>query len=220
MKYIAYYRVSTAKQGKSGLGIEAQQQLVRNFVAANGGEVVAEYTEVESGKKDDRPKLIEAMQHADLVHGKLLVGRLDRLSRDLHFITSLQKSQVDFVIADMPNCDSFTIHIYGALGQKEREQISARTKAALAEAKARGVKLGTNNLDVAHAAEYSKQGVAAIKAGADRYAAKVLPRIQALQAQGLSLRGVAEALNQQGVTTPRGKKWTATAVRNALARVA
>jgi len=218
MKYIAYYRVSSKAQGKSGLGLDAQEVLVHQFVAANGGEIVAEYREVESGKLDDRPQLIAAMQHANLIGGKLLVGKLDRLSRDLHFITSLQKSRVDFVVADMPNCDSFTIHIYGALGQRERELISSRTKAALAAAKARGVKLGTNNLDPTKAAEYSQQGVAAIKTHADEYAAKVKPTIAGLQAQGVSLRGIADQLNQMGVTTPRGKQWTAAAVRNAMLR--
>ncbi len=218
MKYIAYYRVSSKQQGKSGLGLEAQEALVNQFIAANGGEIVKDYREVESGKNDDRPQLIAAMQHANLIGGKLLVGKLDRLSRDLHFITSLQKSKVDFVVADMPNCDSFTIHIYGALGQRERELISSRTKAALAAAKARGVKLGTNNLDRSKAAEYSKMGVATIRADADEYAAKVKPTIAGLQGQGLSLRGVAAELNRIGVTTPRGKQWTAAAVRNAMLR--
>lgn len=218
MKYIAYYRVSSKKQGKSGLGLEAQQKLVQDFARANGGEIVQEYTEVESGKVDDRPQLLAAIQHANLIGGKLLVGKLDRISRDLHFITSLQKSHVDFVVADMPNCDSFTIHIYGALGQRERELISSRTKAALAAAKARGVKLGTNNLDPAKAAEYSKAGVEVIKATADNFATKVKPTIAGLQGQGLSLRGVATELNRLGVQTPRGKQWTATAVKNAMAR--
>lgn len=218
MKYIAYYRVSSKKQGKSGLGLEAQQTLVRSYVSVAGGEIVAEYTEVESGKVDDRPQLLAAIRHADLIGGKLLVGKLDRISRDLNFITSLQKNKVDFVIADMPNCDSFTIHIYGALGQRERELISSRTKEALAAAKARGVKLGTNNLDPAKAAEYSQLGVAAIKASADDFANKVKPVITGLQAQGLSLRAVAIELNKLGIKTARGKEWTAMAVKNAMDR--
>lgn len=218
MKFIAYYRVSSKKQGRSGLGLEAQQKLVQDFAKANGGEIVQEYTEIESGKVDDRPQLLDAIKHATLIGGKLLVGKLDRISRDLHFITSLQKSHVDFVVADMPNCDSFTIHIYGALGQRERELISSRTKAALAAAKARGVMLGTNNLDPSKAAEYSKLGVEAVRVMADEYAAKVKPTIAGLQGQGLSLRGVATELNRLGVKTPRGKDWTATAVKNAMAR--
>ena len=218
MKYIAYYRVSTQKQGKSGLGLEAQKRLVENYVAANGGEIVEEYKEVESGKSDDRPQLAAAMRHAAMVGGKLLVGKLDRLSRDLHFITSLQKSRAEFVIADMPNCDSFTIHLYGAVAQREREMISQRTKAALAAAKARGVKLGTDNLDRSKAVEYAAQSAAVRSTAADERAAMVAPTIKALQTQGLSLRGVATELNRMGVTTPRGKQWTPTAVKNALAR--
>lgn len=218
MKYVAYYRVSTQKQGKSGLGLEAQKKMVSDFVAANSGEVVAEFTEVESAKRDDRPELIAAIKHADLVGGRLLVGKLDRLSRDLHFILSLQKSRVDFCICDMPGCDSFTIHIYGALAQRERELIAERTKAGLAAAKARGVKLGTDNLKPELAKEASEKGVRRIKADADRFAAKVSPTIRALQGQGYSLRRIAEELDRLGVATARGGRWTATAVKNVLAR--
>lgn len=219
MKYVAYYRVSTQKQGKSGLGLEAQKKMVMDFVATSGGEIIAEYTEVESGKHDDRPELMKAMKHASLVGGRLLVGKLDRLSRDLHFITSLQKSRVDFVVADLPGCDSFTIHIYGSLAQREREIIAARTKAALAAAKARGVKLGTNNLKPELVKEASAMGVRVRKQKADDFSAKVKPVIAALQAQGLSLRAVATELEKLGVKTARGgESWTPTTVKNALDR--
>lgn len=216
MKYVGYYRVSTQKQGKSGLGLDAQKKMVADFVAVNGGEIVAEYTEIESGKRDDRPELIQAMKHADLIGGKLLVGKLDRLSRDLHFITSLQKSRVDFVVSDMPNCDSFTINIYGALAQRERELISARTKAGLAVAKAKGVKLGTNNLNMDLVKEASAKGVRArIQISFDN-ARKVITTVESMRGQGKSLRAVAEELNKMGVPTPRGCQWTATAVKNAI----
>lgn len=219
MKYVAYYRVSTKKQGKSGLGLEAQRKMVSDFVSMNGGAIVAEYTEVESGKRDDRPQLAEAIKHASLVGGRLLVGKLDRLSRDLHFITSLQKSRVDFVVSDLPGCDSFTINIYGSLAQREREMIAARTKASLAAAKARGVKLGTNNLKMEMVKEASAMGVKVRQQNADDFAAKVKPVIEALQAQKMSLRAVAAELEKLGVKTARGgEKWTATAVRNALGR--
>lgn len=218
MKYVAYYRVSTQKQEKSGLGLDAQKKMVNDFVIANGGEIVKEFTEVESGKRDDRPKLAEAMKHASLVGGRILVGKLDRLSRDLNFITNLQKNRVDFVVSDMPHCDSFTIHIYGALAQREREMISARTKAGLAAAKAKGKKLGTNNLNMDMVQEASAMGVQVRQQKADIFANKVKPVIEALVKDGLSLRAVAAELDKLGIQTARGGKWTATAVKNALGR--
>jgi DNA invertase Pin-like site-specific DNA recombinase len=218
MKYVAYYRVSTVKQGKSGLGLEAQRKMVTDFVAINGGEIVREYTEIESGKCADRPELSKAIKHASLVAGRLLVGKLDRLSRDLHFILSLQKSNIDFQVCDLPGCDSFTIHIYGALAQREREMIASRTKAGLAAAKARGVKLGTNNLkpELIHAA--SARGVQIRRQNADTFAERVSPVITAMLAQGRSLRAVAGELDRLGVQTARGGLWTATAVKNAIGR--
>lgn len=218
MKWIGYVRVSTVKQGRSGLGEEAQLKMIHDYIAANGGELVQVYREVESGKRDDRPELLEAMKHADRVKGRLLVGKLDRLSRDLHMITSLQKSKVNFAVCDMPGCDSFTINIYGALAQREAEMISSRTKAALAAAKARGVKLGTNNLKPELQQEASAKGVVSIQKNADDFAAKVLPIIKDMVAAGKGLREIARGLNTLGVVTARGKEWTATAVTNVLAR--
>jgi DNA invertase Pin-like site-specific DNA recombinase len=218
MKYVAYYRVSTQKQGKSGLGLEAQQKMVNDFVTANGGEIVREFTEVESGKNSDRPELIQAMKHASLIGGRLLVGKLDRLSRDLNFITSLQKNRVDFVVSDLPGCDSFTINIYGALAQREREMISSRTKAGLAAAKARGIKLGTNNLNMELVKEAGAKGVESIKQNADDFAIKVTPIIQAMKDQGKSYRAIAAELDKLEVKTARGGKWTARAVINVIER--
>lgn len=218
MRYVAYYRVSTQKQGKSGLGLEAQKKMVADYLASNGGRLVAEYTEIESGKLDDRPELIAAMKHADMVKARLLVGKLDRLSRDLHFITSLQKSKVDFAVCDLPGCDSFTINIYGALAQREREMISARTKAGLQAAKAKGKKLGTNNLKPEMVQEASAKGVAAIKEEADKFTKKVFPLIQGMQIQGTSLREIARKLDELNVRTARGGRWTAATVRNVIIR--
>ncbi len=218
MKYIAYYRVSTAKQGKSGLGLEAQKKMVADFVAVNGGELVKEHVEIESGAKSERPELLAAIRHADLVGGKLLVGKLDRLSRDLHFILSLQKSKVDFVVCDLPGCDNFTINIYGALAQREREMIAVRTKAGLQARKARGEKMGTNNLKPEMVAEASAKGVAVLKKTADDFAGRVRPVIEGLQARGMSLRGIAAELEKLGVKSARGGAWTPTAVKNILAR--
>lgn len=218
MKYIAYFRVSTKQQGQSGLGLKAQEKMVRDFVAANGGEIVREFTEIESGKHDNRPELMKAMKHASLVGGRLLVGKLDRLSRDLHFITSLQKSRVDFVVSDMPNCDSFTINIYGALAQRERELISARTKQGLAIAKAKGTKLGTNNLDMSIVKEASAKAAESRIQIADDFAAKVKPMIEDARGQGKSFQAIAAQLDKMGAPTARGGKWTARAVINAFER--
>lgn len=217
MKYVAYYRVSTQKQGRSGLGLEAQQEMVKNFIRQNGGQIVAEYQEVESGKNDERPQLIRAMRHAHVVGGKLLVGKLDRLSRDLHFITSLQKSHVDFIVADMPNCDSFTINIYGALAQREREMISERTKAGLAAAKARGVKLGKPENLTQAASDKGRIASRQLRTEkAARFAEMVHPRIEELRNEGLSLRSIATKLDNEHFKTARGGKWTAPSVRNIL----
>jgi len=218
-KWIGYSRVSSKKQGKSGLGLEAQQKMIADFVAANGGELVESFIEVESGKADDRPELAKAIRQAQLVGGRVLVGKLDRLSRDLNFITQLQKTKIDFTVCDMPNCDSFTIHIYGALAQREREMISARTKAGLAAAKARGVKLGTDNLQYADMDAARAKGVESVKVIADNFASKVKPMISALRAQGATLRAIADQLETAGVKTARGGKWTATAVKNVLQRL-
>jgi len=216
-KWIGYIRVSTKKQGKSGLGLEAQQKMIADFVATNGGELVESYSEAESGKDDTRPELAKAIKHADLVGGRVLVGKLCRLSRDLHFITHLQKTKVDFAVCDLPGCDSFTVHLYGALAQKERERTSANTKAGLAAAKARGRKLGTNNLaSVADMDAARAKGAAASKQIAADYAAKVGPTISALYAQKMTLRAIAEQLEVSGVKTARGGDWTATAVKNVL----
>ncbi|QXE92800.1 recombinase family protein [Geomonas subterranea] len=218
MKWVGYCRVSSKKQGKSGLGLAAQQKMITDYVTATGGELVETFVEVESGKIDERPELQRAIRTAELVGGRVLVGKLDRLSRDLHFITHLQKTKVDFVVCDLPNCDSFTIHIYGALAQRERELISARTKAGLAAAKARGVKLGSDNLKYADMDAARAKGVESVKAMADDFASKVKPMVTALRAQGATLREIAIHLDRAGVKTARGGRWTATAVKNVLAR--
>lgn len=218
MKFVAYYRVSTDKQGKSGLGLEAQKRMVANFVASSGGELKEEFEETESGKNDDRPELQAAIRYADLIGAKLVVGKLDRLSRDLLFLLQLQKSKVDFVVADLPGCDSFTVSIYGALAQRERELISSRTKEALAAAKARGVKLGKDNLTDEAKEKGRTMGRDAQKAKADKFAAKVLPMILKLQEEGKSLRGIADKMNKDGIQTARGGNWTAVSIGNVLKR--
>lgn len=234
MKNIGYARVSTDKQGKSGLSLDSQHEAITSYVDSQGGELIKIYVEIESGKKDDRPVLREAIQHAQLTGARLVIHKLDRLSRDLGFITTLQKNSVDFAVVDLPGADRFTIHIFGALAEKERAMISERTKKAL-DMKARWYdvnkeqliaerkrfKLG-NAKGEGFSEEIQQAGTIAAtearKSKADTFAARVRPMIERLQGCGLSLRGVAGELNRQGIPTARGKEWTATAVKNALAR--
>lgn len=219
---VAYYRVSTAGQGRSGLGIEAQRTAVKTFAAANGYTVAGEFVEHESGKGHDaldrRPQLAGALTAAKKL-GKnvpIVVAKLCRLSRDVHFIAGLMAQRVPFVVAELgPNVDPFTLHIFAALAQREREKISDNTKKALAAAKDRGVKLGNPNLAAAREVANAPR-----IAAADQAAASVLPVIQAIQAEGAkTLRQIAAALEQRGVRTPRGgTSWTATAVKRVLER--
>jgi DNA invertase Pin-like site-specific DNA recombinase len=223
MKYIGYCRVSTDKQGKSGLGLESQQEAITSYVSGLGGKLVKLFVEVESGKRDDRPILREAIQHAQLIGAKLVIHKLDRLSRDLGFITTLQKNSVDFAVVDLPGADRFTIHIFGALAEKERSMISERTKRALAARAARGLKNGNaKGKGFSLHPEIQQAGVIAAAqartAKADMLAVRVRPIIEKMQAEKLGLRGIARELNEMGIGTPRGKEWTATAVKNALER--
>lgn len=221
IKFIGLIRVSTGKQSKSGLGLEGQEAAIRSYVSSVGGELVKVYVEVESGKDGLRPVMTEAIQHSQLIGARLVIQKLDRLSRDLGFITTLQKNSVDFVVVDLPQADRFTIQLFGALAEKERYMISERTKRALAAAKARGVKLG-NEKGYEFAPEVFLAGAVAAAqariAKANTLSARVRPMIEKLRAQGLSLRGVAAELDDMGIKTPRGKEWTAAAVKNALAR--
>jgi DNA invertase Pin-like site-specific DNA recombinase len=221
MKLIGYCRVSTDKQGRSGLGLESQEEAIRSYAASIGGDLIQIYVEVESGKRGDRPILRDAIDHSQLIGAKLVIHKLDRLSRDLGFITTLQKNSVDFIVVDLPGADRFTVHIFGALAEKERSMISERTKRALEAAKRRGVRLG-NKPGVGFTPEIQQAGAVAATeariAKADLFAARVKPVIERLQAEKLSLRCMAEKLNGMGIATPRGGKWTATAVRNVIIR--
>jgi DNA invertase Pin-like site-specific DNA recombinase len=218
---VAYLRVSTSKQGRSGLGLEAQRESIARFAKSEGYELEGEFVEVETGKGADaldrRPKLAAALQAARKAKGAVVVAKLDRLSRDVHFISGLMAHRVPFVVAELgSDVDPFILHLFAALGEKERAMISARTKAALAAKKAQGAHLGGPKL-----AEARKAGQAVIKANADRHAANVLPIIHAAQKAGAStLREIAEALNARGVQTARGGKWFPTTVKNLLDREA
>ncbi|ABQ38640.1 recombinase family protein [Bradyrhizobium sp. BTAi1] len=216
---VTYIRVSTSSQGRSGLGIEAQRQVLSQFVKAEGFEVVREFVEVETGKGADaldrRPQLKAALAAAKKLRCQVGVAKLDRLSRDVHFISGLMAHKVPFVVAELgSDVDPFVLHLFAALAEKERSLISTRTRQALSAAKARGVTLGNPRLH-----EARRNAVEAVKAEADRYAANVLPIIREAQKAGAStLRQIAEALNARGIPTARGGHWYAQSVANVLER--
>lgn len=217
-KFVAYYRVSTKRQGESGLGLDAQREAVARFL--NGADLLAEHVEVESGRKADRAELAKALAHCKRKGATLLIAKLDRLARNVAFTAALMDAGVDFVAVDMPDANRLTVHIMAAMAEHESRMASERTKAALAQAKARGRKLGWSIPSrCAGQATASINGVARNKAKADRHADNVAPIIKAIEAAGVdTLQGIAEALNARGVRTARGGGWYATTVKNVLAR--
>jgi DNA invertase Pin-like site-specific DNA recombinase len=220
-KVVAYIRVSTDKQGKSGLGIEAQREALARFIEAEGCELIGEHVEVETGKgadaTDRRPELAAALATARKGKAAVLVAKLDRLSRDVHFISGLMAQHVPFIVAELgADADPFMLHIYAALAEKERHLISERTKHALAVKKAAGTVLGNRT----NLPEASAKGADANREGADAFATKMAPFVRQLQANGVTtLRALADALNARGVRTARGGGWHPTTVRNLLMRV-
>jgi len=211
-RWVAYYRVSTDRQGDSGLGLDAQRKLVSDYL--NGGNWVlsAEFTEVESGKRSDRPQLAAALAMCRKLKAKLIVANLSRLSRNVS--SALMDSGVEFVAADMPHANKMALQVLAVFAEYERDQISERTRRALAQAKQRGVQLGGPKR-----LEASALGVAANKANADRFSANIIPIIGEIQASGVTtLRGVARALNARGVESARGAPWSPEAVSNILKR--
>lgn len=219
-RFVSYLRVSTAKQGAQGLGVEAQREAVRKFVEGVGAApILAEYVEVESGKRDDRPQLARALEHCNLSGARLVVAKLDRLSRDAAFLLGLQKARVEFKAADAPD-DEFSVGILALVAQHERKLISERTKAALAAAKRRGTKLGNPNGAAHLKGRGNAEAVAGIKAKADAKAGSFRAVIAALRAEGVtSAQGMAREFNARGFMTPRGGAWTATGVIRLLARL-
>ena len=214
LRFVAYYRVSTDRQGKSGLGLDAQRKSVMDYLNGGAWELVADFVEVESGKHSDRPKLAAALESCRKEKAKLVIAKLDRLSRNLAFIATLMESGVEFIAVDNPHANKLTVHILAAVAQHEREMISERTKAALQAAKARGKKLGNPRL-----AEAAKRGVAGLKAAANQFAANVLPVIREIQASGASsANAIAVKLNERGVKTARGGKWAHVQVGAVLSR--
>ena len=227
MKVVAYCRVSTAKQGRSGLGLEAQREAIARFAEVEQLEIAGEFVEVETGKGSDaldrRPQLAAAMAQASLLGCPVIVAKLDRLSRDVAFISGLMAKRVPFVVAELgSDVDPFMLHLYAALAEKERRLISERTMAALAAAKARGVKLGNPNgaAAIRRAGKGTGAAVEALKAGADAHAQQLAPVIRHLQGEGFkSLPALARTLNERGIVTPRGGKWHPSSVRNLLVRL-
>ena len=213
---IMYARVSTGRQGRSGLGLEAQQAAVVAFIAQHGFRLAGEYIETETGKGHDalarRPKLADALAHAKKLKAPVIVSKLCRLGRDVAFISGLMANRVPFIVAELgPDVDPFMLHIYAAVAQKERSLIATRTSEALQAAKRRGVKLGVTG----------RQRAAENKAKAKAQAATLLPILRALKKEGItSVRAITTALNQRGVPSARGGKWHATSVARLLSRIA
>jgi len=219
--YVAYLRVSTDKQGRSGLGLEAQQAAIDAFLRTGDHLIQPPFVEVESGKKDDRPQLEAAITLCRKTGATLLIAKLDRLARKLSFIANLLDSGVEFTAVDMPNANRLTVHIMAAMAEHEREMISTRTKAALQAAKVRGVKLGGDRGYRPTQAPDASLATVARQEKATKAAHGVMPVVRELQAQGVtSLNALAAKLNEMGVKTPRGGNWTATAVKRAVERAA
>jgi DNA invertase Pin-like site-specific DNA recombinase len=216
-RYVSYFRVSTKKQGQSGLGLEAQKLAVKEFLNQSGGEIIAEFIEVESGKRSDRPEFSKAADYAELANGILLVAKLDRLSRDLHFITGLQKRGIKFKLCDLPEVDQLTVHVLAAMAQHEAKMISHRTTQAMKMAKARGTILGNPNLDT-----YRNQSVVAANeqriSKQETWKRKILKVIQHIQIEEniATCKDISAALNQRGLTTYRGKHFSISIVSNLL----
>lgn len=220
---VGYQRVSTKGQGESGWGLEGQETAIQAYARQSGGKIVAMYTEVESGKLADRPELLKALAHARRSKATLVVAKLDRLARNVAFLSALMESNVQFVACDQPQANRLTLHILAAVAEAEAKAISERTKAALAAYKARGGKLGAElpqcrNLTAeARVKGIRKAAEMRQKAATEAYS-DLIPTVQAMKAEGLSLRAIAERLNADGHTTRRGKPWNQVQVSRVLER--
>jgi DNA invertase Pin-like site-specific DNA recombinase len=212
--FVAYYRVSTQRQGQSGLGLESQQSAVTQYCA--GKELIAEFTEIESGRKADRPQLIAALALAKKNKATLVIAKLDRLARNVHFISGLLESGVQFIAVDMPEADRTFLQMAAVFAEWEARKISERTKSALQAAKERGTVLGNPNLEVA-----SKRGVEAIVAKSNAYAMQVAPSLKEVVAKvGTNLRDIAIGLENRGIKTAKGNcQWYPAQVAKLMRRV-
>lgn len=212
-KFIAYYRVSTDRQGFSGLGLEAQQQAVEGFLRGHGT-IIAQYTEIESGKKNNRPQLLAALDACKREKAVLLIAKLDRLARNVFFISGLLESKVEFQAVDMPEANKLTIHILAAVAEHEREMISTRTKQALQAAKRRGIKLGSP-----HPIKSLRKAQKANKQEARAFAHDIAQYLLPLMKKRATLEEMALWLNRKGIKTRRGKSWYPASVRRIVARI-
>lgn len=223
MRVVAYYRVSTLEQGRSGLGLDAQKSAVKEYIRRNAALLIAEFTEVESRARNDRPQLQAALQRAALSNATLAIAKLDRLSRNAAFLLTLRDAGTDFVAIDMPHATPVTVGIMAVIAEEERRLISERTKAAMRAAKARGVKLGNPN----GAAAFRRTGMRGSKIGAQANKANAQPRAESLRAVVREIRkagaithaSVAKALNDRHITTRTGNVWQASSVRVLLRRL-
>ena len=221
-KFIAYYRVSTDRQGRSGLGLEAQTASVRDYVTSQG-ELISEYTEVETGKRADRPQLAKALAHARRINGTLVIAKLDRLARNVAFTATLMEAGTDFLAVDNPTANKLTIHVLAAVAEDEARRISERTKAALKAYKARGGMLGSNHpkcrpLSQEAAKRGQRAGVAANQRLARDAYADLAPHLRDLRDSGKSYRQIASALDAEGHTTRHRRKWNPVQVKRVLDR--
>jgi DNA invertase Pin-like site-specific DNA recombinase len=208
-KFVAYYRVSTDKQGRSGLGLEAQSATVESHARRNGGEIIAQFQEIESGKRADRPELLKALELCRRKKAVLIIAKLDRLSRNVAFIANLMESRVEFIACDMPEANKLTLHIMAAMAQHEREATSKRTKEALAIVKARGTKLGRPNADIKEVQRHWSEQARAVRE-------RIYPTAQSMRQQGMTLTQIAQRLNDQGLKTCRNGVWYASTVGQLL----
>ncbi|MBB5056911.1 DNA invertase Pin-like site-specific DNA recombinase [Granulicella aggregans] len=219
-KFVAYYRVSTKRQGISGLGLEAQRQAVHQYLNGGRWKLLSELTEVETGKRNDRPQLEQALGLCRLHKATLVIAKLDRLARNVNFISSLMESKVDFIAVDFPTANRLTVHILAAVAEHEAEMISTRTKAALVAAKARGTVLGGQRGD--HKLNHRRGNRLSARvrgATASKRALDLLPIIASIKAAGAtSLHGIAQELNERAIPTARGGEWSAVQVSRVLAR--
>ena len=216
-KWVAYYRVSTTKQGASGLGLEAQREAVAGHLNGGDWRLAAEFTEIESGKKNDRPELAEALATCRRIGATLIIAKLDRLARNVAFVSNLMEAGVEFVAVDFPTANRLTIHILAAVAEHEAAMTSTRTKAALAAAKARGTKLGTPNLTDDARAKGREAARKVLEGRAAARAADLAPVVAEIKASGrTSLRAIAAELDARGIPAPRGGNWTAPAVMRLL----
>jgi DNA invertase Pin-like site-specific DNA recombinase len=211
-KFVAYYRVSTSKQGINGLGMDAQKDAVARYLNGGQWELLAEFSEVESGKNNQREELGNAISLCRKTKATLVMAKLDRLARNAAFLLNLRDSGVDFVAVDMPQADKFTVGIMALVAEKERDMISERTKAGLNAAKKRGTKLGNPKLNAARQSAIQKK-----KSIAADFTKRMLPIVEEIQRAGMtSLRQIAFCLNARGFKTPTGKTFAAQSVKNLL----